>query len=213
MWPKATIAIALLVLDVSQRGSVVNPSETRVAVEPQTTSSVNYASSLLRQANLWGGIEDYRTDCSPDVEMRLPPLTGTLKDALTQLEAQDTSLKWGVEEDGIFVRKNLPATSLLDTKIAQFTFDKNDSPDKATDALLSVPTVRSQIRTLNMSVRSPEPGFAQPKATSENRVTLTNVTFRQALNAIARATHPRVWLFRQTACGGQKTLLVQWVVK
>jgi hypothetical protein len=186
---------------------------TKLDVDSQSISSVNYVSFLLRQANAWGGIEEY-TGCDPDPDLRMPPLNGTLQDGLIQLRAQDTSLNWKAEQDGIVVSRNAPKESFLDTRIEKIEFAKFDPMDKITDALLNAPAVQRRITAQNLTVRSPELGFAQAKVDSEEQLTLENVTLRQALNAVARSgSRPRVWLFRQTTCNGQKTILVQWLVR
>lgn len=184
-----------------------------VTTESQTASSLNHVSFLLGQAGVWGGIEDYRSDCGPEQVLRLPAIKGTLQDALTQLKAQDASIIWRAEDDGIQVRRNPPAKSILDVKINEFTFDKNSAPDKNTDALLGLPVVKQRIAALDFSIQSAELGFAQARTKSQDILTLRNISLREGLNAIARSPHPRVWLFRQTMCGGQTTLQVQWVVK
>jgi hypothetical protein len=192
-----------------------DPTERRVRIDPQTTTTINYVSALLQQAGLWGGIEDYRSDCSPDPEMRMPLLDGTVQDALTQLRGQDNAINWKVQGDGIVVSRRATKTWLLDTRIGDFTFYKRDHPEKSTDKLLNLPTVKEEMSRLNLALRPPEIGFAQPPIDTlpEGRVLLKEATFRDVLNAIARVDHPRVWLFRQTTCSGQTTLLIQWVVK
>ena|SRR2546421_222358 len=189
----------LLILSLAANGALQtavtqDPSGAQITLDSRTTSSVNHISILLRQAAVWGGIEDYRSDCGSDPDIRLPAVNGTLKEAFTQLMSQDASINWRAENDGILVRRNAPATSLLDTKITEFTFDTSDAPDKATDVLLNLPAVQRQITASNLSVRSPELGFAQARSKSQDILTLKDITLRQGLNAIARSTHPRVWL-------------------
>ena len=188
-------------------------AEEQITIESRTTTWVDQASSLLRQAAVWGGIEDYRSDCGTDPDLRLPAFSGTLREALTRLVSQDPNLSWQSTDDGILVRKNPPTRSLLDVRIAHFTFDKNGPPDRATNPLLNLPSVRRRMNALDMSVRSPELGFAQEKRNSESILTLKNITLRQGLNAIAHSSPPRVWLFRQSTCGGHRTIQIQWIIK
>jgi hypothetical protein len=192
-----------------------NPVNKVVRMDPQKSTSISRASALLRAAGVWGGIEDHRVDCSPDQERTFTALQGSLKEGLNQLGAMDRSVVWKEEHGGILIRRNPAPTSLLDTRIKEFGFNKSDRPDVPTDALIGLPAVRTEISRLKLSVRSPELGFAQmrPEAASDQRIILRNVTVREVLNAVASADHPRVWLFQETTCGGQTTLLIQWLVK
>jgi hypothetical protein len=186
-----------------------------VSMDARRDTSISHASSLLREAGVWGGIEEQRLDCSPDQQRSFPSLKGSLKEGLDQLTVMDSSLVWKEVDGGILIRRNPQHLSLLDTRIKEFGFDKRDRPEAATDALLSLSPVRRQITKLNLNVRSPELGFSQPRAEGypDGQIILGNVTVRQALNAMASADHPKVWLFQETTCSGQTTLLIQWVVK
>jgi hypothetical protein len=200
---------------VPQTPQHVNPLESKLVTGSQTTTSVNHISSLLRLARVWGGIESYGTDCAPPAEYRIPPIEGTLQDGLVQLKSQDNSLIWKIQGDGILISRHPQLTSILDTKLSEFSFYGSDAPDKTTDRLLNLPVVKDQIARLKLTLRPPELGFAQlpVNAGPQKQISLKSLTLRQALNAIAGADHPRVWLYEQSTCAGQTTILVQWLVK
>ena len=189
--------------------------EKRLAIGTQTTTSINHITTLLRQAGVWGEVETYHSDCAPPSEYRIPPFDGTLEEGLTQLRSQDNSLQWKAQDDGIVVSRNFPANSLLDAKLPQVTFLQGEPPEKSTDRLLNLSAVKNRMAELKLTLRPPELGFARlpVDAGSEKPVVLGGLTLRQALNAIARADHPRVWLFQQIACNGRTTVRVQWLVK
>ena len=212
------LSVALLAfafLSGPQHPAGDDPLKRKVSVEPQTARPVDYVASLLLLAGVAGGIEDYPSGCDSSQEIRMPPLDGTLEDGLSQLKGQDNSLRWRVQDDGILVSKNPPATSLLDTKVGDFKFYRHDNAEEPTDRLLSLPIVKGRISTLNLTLLPPEIGFAQARVERrpEDQVVLKDTTLREALNAIARADHPRVWLFEQRPCEGQTFLRIQWLVK
>ena len=216
MRPFRLIAIwAVVATSASQSPQPASPLERELAIDSQITTSVNHISAMLRKAGVWGGIESYDTDCRPASEYRIPSLDGTLQNGLVQLKSQDSSLSWKVKGEGVLISQHAQLTSLLDTKVPELTFHGSDAADKSTDKLLNLPTIRDQMTKLKLTLRSPELGFAQLPAHpgSEEPITLKNITLREALNAIAKADHPRVWLFEQSACTGQTTILVQWLVK
>ncbi|HYL62898.1 MAG TPA: hypothetical protein VE077_09770 [Candidatus Methylomirabilis sp.] len=209
------ICVIVVVTSTSQTLRLANPLEKKLAVDSQTTTSVNHVSALLRRAGVWGGIESYDTDCGSPLEYRIPSLDGTVRDGLVQLKSQDNSLSWKVQGDGILISRHAQETSLLDAMVPDLTFYGRDPADKSTDKLLNLPAVKDQMTKLKLTLRSPELGFAQLPAhvSSVEQITLKNLTLREALNAIAKSDRPRVWLFGQSACGGQTTVLVQWLVK
>jgi len=184
-------------------------------MEAQNTTSTNYLAALFRNAGLWGGIESYKSDCTVSPEMHLPAVSTNVGDALIHLRSQDNSVAWSVDGDGILVRKNAPTTSLLDTNVGDFSFNKHNRAEEPTARLLNLPTIRARMAELKLEGRAPEIGFAQaqPILKPEDQITLKDPTFRQALNSIASVNHGRVWLFEQTVCAGQNTLLIQWLVK
>ena len=209
----ALVASAFLL--APQRANSDDPLKRKVSVEPQTARPVDYVASLLLLAGVAGGIEDYAPGCDSSQEIRMPPLGGTLEDGLSQLKGQDNSLRWRVQDDGILVSKNPPATSLLDTKVGDFKFYRHDNAEEPTDRLLNLPIVKGRLSALSLTLLPPEIGFAQARVERrpEDQVVLKGTTLREALNAIARADHPRVWLFEQRPCEGQTVLRIQWLVK
>ena len=208
-------AATLLVLAIGFRTSADSDNilKKRLSIETQTSTSVNYVALLLRDSGTWGGIEDYESGCSGEPESQMPALDGTLGDGLVRIHQLEKSLKWQIMGDGLVVVKGSPAHSILDTKIAHFTFNVYDPPDKITNALLMSPPVANSIARQGFSVGSPELGFAQSRADSEKQVTLNEVTVREVLNSVAKSSHPRVWLFKQKICGGRKELTINWLVK
>lgn len=205
----------LAVTSTLQGPQSYDPTSKHVTVESQETTPINYISTLFRTADVWGGIENYRLDCAPKLEIHLPPTNGTLGDALMQLKAQDNSIQWRAEGGGIHVRIKQPATSLLDTDIGDFSFYKHDRAEQLTDRLLNLSAIRARETQLKLTPRAAELGFAQPRvaAVPADQVILHAANLRQALDAIASADHARVWLFEQNTCGDQTTFLIQWLVK
>lgn len=208
-------AALVLVLAIGFRTSADSDNilKKRLSIGSQTSTPVNYLALLLRESGAWGGIEDYESGCSGEPESQMPALDDTLGEGLVRIHQLEKSLKWQIIGDGLLVVKGSPAHSILDTKIAHFTFNVYDPPDKITSALLSSDPVASSIARQGFSVGSPELGFAQPRAESEKQVTLSGVTVRQVLNSVAKSSHPRVWLFKQQICGGHKEITINWVVK
>lgn len=212
---QAAISALVIAISASQAPQLASPLEKRLAIDSQTTTSVNHISALLRRAGAWGGIESYDSDCRQAPEYRIPSLDGTLEDGFVQLKSQDNSLSWKVQDDGILISRHAQETSLLNTKLPELKFYRHDAPEKSTDKLLNSPAIKDQVTRLKLTLRSPELGFAQLPAHvgSEEQIIPKDFTLRQALNAIAKADHPRVWLFEQSTCAGQTTILVQWLVK
>jgi len=84
----------LLLAAIAASPEQPNPMARRLKIEAQDTTSVSYVSMLLREAGLWGGIESYSRTCDADVRVRVPPLSGTVADGLSQLGSRDKSLSW-----------------------------------------------------------------------------------------------------------------------
>jgi hypothetical protein len=185
-----------------------------VSVPARTTIPLNEVSSLLREANVWGGIENYRLRCEPEVEISTPEFHGTLDEGLKLVREQVGSLEWEAKDGGINLTVNSPhVSSVLDTRIEEFTFDEYDAVSLTTGSLLASPQVMKRINEEGLSIRSPELGFAQLRAGSSRMIILRNVTVRDALNSIARLAFRRVWLYQEVRCGTNNTLKVDWPIR
>jgi hypothetical protein len=218
MWSSKLMSLSITFFALNagfQNAERPAPTQKQVALEAQTATSTNYLATLFRSAGLWGGIESYKSSCAADTEMRLPALSTNVGEALANLQQHDNSLTWKVDGDGILVTKNASANSVLDSRVGDFTFNKNSPPEEPTARLLSLPIIRARMAEFKLTERPPEIGFAQaPVALKpDDQISLRDPTFRQALSSIASVKHNRVWLFQQTTCAGRNTLLIQWLVK
>ncbi|MGB2592607.1 MAG: hypothetical protein WBG02_02900 [Candidatus Acidiferrum sp.] len=209
------LAAILLVLANASRvsGNDDDLLNKKLSLDAQKATAVNYIISMLRQSGASGGIEEYDSGCGAEPDMQIPALNGTLGDGLSRMNQLAKSINWRTSDEELLVVKGSPESSILDTRIEQFTFNANAPPNKSTGAILASPAVSKSIAQQRLIVGSPELGFAQPRNQSERKVVLKNVTMREALNSVAKSSHPRVWLFRQRTCDGHKNLTVSWVVK
>lgn len=213
LWRKALILLILSFLVKADEPKTAAPLARTVTTGQQTTSLQGHLGSLLRDAGVWGGIEDYRVKCEPLKEMRAKAFRGSLARALLRTKEQFGPLSWKDEDGGVLVRSGASEDSPLDLRVQTFSFDAYDSPITTTDELLSSPFVAARIQKEGFSVRGPELGFAQARSDSHKRVTLKNVTVRDVLNYVARSLHPRVWLFEEVRCAQTRSIRVQWLVK
>lgn len=212
-WRRAAFVLILNFPVKAEEPKTAMPLARSVTTEQQTASLQAHLGSLLRDAGVWGGIEDYRIKCEPVKERRTKAFRGSLASALQRTKQEFGTLSWKEEDGGVLVRSGATGDSPLDLRLQTFSFDVYDSPIRITDELLNSPFVAARIQNQGFSVRGPELGFAQARSDSHKQVTLKNVTVRDVLNYIARSLQPRVWLFEEVHCAQTKSIRVQWLVK
>lgn len=124
------LAAILLVLANASRvsGNDDDLLNKKLSLDAQKATAVNYIISMLRQSGASGGIEEYDSGCGAEPDMQIPALNGTLGDGLSRMNQLAKSINWRTSDEELLVVKGSPESSILDTRIEQFTFNANAPP-------------------------------------------------------------------------------------
>jgi hypothetical protein len=207
--------IFVLALGVSgQTAKIVKPSTDDLMERQLPGDGTDYLSTTDAFYNSLGGVgmpggAERIVGCEQDnAKQAWSPMNKSLRQALDTIVEADPRYRWEVVDQVINL---LPATgepALLQTRISEFHVENMFSAMDALSPLLALPEVRKAMDDLHL-----KPGITlisswrSPTAIS---VTCTNVTLRQALNAIARA-HGRVaWGYIETDCAGKDEVVIRF---
>lgn len=204
-------AVALLVgipqLASSQKATdsndILNRPTGGVQLPNPTTPDI--LAQALINAGVPGGIA-VRSHCGRFESRFLSPTNATLRGVLDAVVAAEPEYSWNVDEGVVnFVpRDNEPL--LLKSMVSRLEV-RDAEPNEALFQLLALPEVDKVARVelgLHSVTGGPYPFMMDGSKPERKRLSLslTNVTVREALNAIARAHGSAVWiLVKQEDCG------------
>ncbi len=101
-------------------------------------------------------------------------------------------------------------TDLLDTQIQFLQINNPVSPASVLHQILAAPSVRQRIVALKLEIGQVQLGFGRmPKSGPEEEVpplVVRNLTVRQVLNKVALLGRHRIWLYRESICGDQRSI-------
>jgi hypothetical protein len=178
------------------------PSE---GVQLSNATTPDILAQALTNAGVPGGIA-VRNNCGGFERRFLSPSKKTLRGVLDAVSSADPEYSWNVDRGVVnFVpRDNEPR--LLNTLVSKLEV-RSAEPNQALSQLLALPEVAKAARgELGFQTVTGGPyAFMMDGSQPERQkvsLSLTNVTVREALNAIARSHGTAVWiLVRQDDCG------------
>jgi hypothetical protein len=170
---------------------------------------------LLRGTGVHGGFVEV-AGCSDLPEGHLDVKQGvTVGEAMDALVAANPSYQWEVK-DGVVNLMPLGGVPLLSTRIAKFQMNTTDRDiGVALQEVLKLPEARESRTALGLK-DGIHHGFAEaveehpmPLQPVPVLINVQDVSLREAFNKIVQASPNRVWVYRETDCGGAKTFTVE----
>jgi len=161
-------------------------------------------------------VESYLPECGKEAEHEFPNFTGTITAALDKVSSGTDSYTWKEEHGTLLVQGANRKPSVLDIVVKSFSFRPNEPVLKTSGNLFSLPEVLQYMTAQGLTQWGPEIGFAQFKKKNkkpEAKVTLNNVSVREALEAIASAGHPKVWFYTESSCNRKRSFSLNWTLK
>jgi hypothetical protein len=163
--------------------------------------------TALSTAGVPGGIATV-TGCGEDVRYAFPSSGPTLPDALNAIVASNPQYAWRLENGLVNVSPRSGDPLFLARRISQLKVSEARSLDEALSEILALPEVQRRVVQLHMSEGYRRIGMSDlnrpgsPRITNEQRysLSLSHVTLREALNAIARLHRRAVWEYRERHC-------------
>jgi len=219
-------AIVIFALSVSAQKAQTSESSASESILRRTAlmthDRVNTTSALtmaLSSAGIPGGIVTV-SGCGEDVTYIFRSSGVTLRDVLNAIVATNPQYAWRINRGAINVTPKRGYPSLLNLRISELNVREARSVDEALSQILVIPEVQKRIHELNLKrgfmrigmrdLRRPgSVGASEP----HYNFSLRNVTFREALNAIARAHGRAVWEYRERHCDGKVEFQIQFLVR
>ncbi len=161
--------------------------------------SVIYA---LKQAGVPGGISVSHY-CGGFQSHSLSPANDSLRSFLDAAVAADPGYAWSVDNGVVNLVQRYDEPVFLRMIIPNMEITEAETTNQALDKLLAIPEVEKQVR-LELGIRTFGGGVGgYPRvATTKISLSLSNVTVRQALNAIARTRGDAIWVLTNQKCLG-----------
>jgi hypothetical protein len=206
-----TATVALLVgiprLASSQKATdssdILKRPTGRVRLMTPTTPDILL--EALIDAEVPGGVA-VKSYCGRFESRFLSPTSATLRGVLDAVALAEPEYSWNVDEGVVNFVSRDKEPLLLRSMVSKFEV-RDAEPNEALSQLLAIPEV-GKVATDELGLRTVTGGpyaFSMDGRQPERKklsVSLTNVTVREALNAIARAHGSAVWiLVKQEDCG------------
>ena len=162
--------------------------------------SISSAFSLiLTNVQLPGGVaevSEYPTEAKP-----IPFPSGvTLRDALNSLVGTEPEYSWRIEEGVVNLLPNARDLSLLNARLPEFRAE-NVTVREALSAVLAMPEVKTRAAEFGLTDRCLQllVGGRTRSEQNETRFNFryTDLTMREALNAIVRAQRGGTWYYKE----------------
>jgi hypothetical protein len=205
----AVVALLIGITQIASSQKVTDSSDIlnrpTGGVQLQNPTTPDILSQALINAGVPGGIA-VRSHCGRFESRFLSPANTTLRGVLDAVVAAEPEYSWNVDEGVVnFVpRDNEPL--FLRSMVSRLEV-REEEPNEALFQLLALPEVDKVARAeLGLHSVTGGPYAVMMDGSMPERkklsLSLTNVTVREALNAIARAHGSAVWiLVRQDDCG------------
>jgi len=171
----------------------------------------------LKQQQVPGGIA-VSYYCGGYQNHLLKPADDTLRSLLDAAVAAEPEYTWSVDNGAVNLVPRYREPLFLETAIPKLEISDAGTTNEALNELLAIPEVSKQA-SLELGIRTfggggPYGYGPEGAAKSKISLSLTNVTVRQALNAIARARGDAIWLLVNQECipsSGRKFFSLQFV--
>ncbi|MCP9495948.1 MAG: hypothetical protein MSG64_15985 [Pyrinomonadaceae bacterium MAG19_C2-C3] len=188
----------------------------RVATdEMKNVSAKDALAHVLDKAEVPGGIVVVRA-CDDAAGFTRTLGDTTLRAALDGIVAANLQYKWKIR-DGV-VNLDLPNNDLplLNVRVAKLEVTRAKTLDEALNKLLALPEVQ-EVSSSSVGSRMIQGGLYSFDSSGDMSqggeqfsVTCTDVTVREALNAIVRAYGRATWVYTQTDCNGRRLFYISF---
>lgn len=175
-----------------------------------------FIGQILRDTGIPGGVAELE-GCSGVPAVHFTANQGmTIRGVLDGFVVNNPDYKWQLDGDVINLepRTGVP---LLDARIRDFqvdTTDKQMTAEAILYDLLKLPGVRQRAAELKLKsgVMTGGPGVytenPQPRAPVPIRITLKDISLREAFDSVVRTYRHTIWIYVQTECNGEKTYVI-----
>ena len=204
-----TLRVALFALAISPSLAIRSQNRTepnsilnrRTAnVQLRDTNLVNALTDALRQVGIPGGIA-VSYYCGGFENHLLKPPDDTLRSLLDAAVAAESEYTWTVDNGVVNVVPGYDDPRFLETIIPKLEINEAETTFDALGKLMALPEVSKQA-TLELGIQTFGGSIGGYPNSSRTKISLSlsNVTVREALNAIARARGNGVWLLVNQEC-------------
>jgi hypothetical protein len=149
--------------------------------------------------------------CEPEENLRFwKPDGSPLRTMLDFIVRADPKYRWEAENDVVNLLPVGGEPELLRLRIARLDLDNVVSAPRALDELMGLPEVRSRMQTPGLTGGFSLLNIPMSPHPRKFSVHCCGVTFREALNAIARAKGHAFWSYAERHCNGMNELFLSF---
>jgi hypothetical protein len=164
----------------------------------------------LRRAQAPGGVVRIVTCVEDPVNLAWSPMGQPLGRVLESLVIADPRYRWEIVDRVVNLLPKAGEPAFLGARIKKFHIEHVTEPREALNQLLRLPEVKHGRESLGL-----KPGVALIDSLSTPHpnkfsVHCTDVTLREALNAIARAEGRGVWEYIEVHCQGKREVVIRF---
>jgi hypothetical protein len=221
----ALVILSLPVLCSSERRthmheiSTIIPAPPGLNVSLEKTRTTSAFARILSDARMPGGIATI-TNCNPEPTHVFPSSGASLRSKLNGIVSIDPQYVWRLSAGVVNISPKSGDPALLNLRIREVKLMAAPSLNEAVNQLLAIPAVRNRISELHLTNGPTRTGIGdlqRPQNSGSKDVrhytlSLTNVTVREVLNAIARAHGNGVWEYQERHCNGVTEFQIQFLV-
>jgi hypothetical protein len=173
-------------------------------------SAVDAFVKALNSAGVSGGSVGVATCERQQNTLLWKPDGSPLRTMLDFIVRADRQYRWEAENDVVNLLPVGGEPELLRLRIARLDVDNVVSAQRALDELMGLPEVRSRMQTLGLTGGLSLLNIPMSPYPRKFSVHCRGVTFREALNAIARAKGHAVWSYAERHCNGVNELFLSF---
>lgn len=174
----------------------------------------------LSSANAPGGIV-LPGDCAKKVEYQLDITSTSLRDVLDSIVSAAPSYRWQYKHGVVNLIGVRDGSALLGLRIKTFEVKNAKTLSGAYNELMNLSEVKQRLAEVNITQVRQEIGFTDLRRSGSGvddgqqgfSVSCSNVTFREALNAIVRANGKGVWAYSERHCNGRDEIVINFIAQ
>lgn len=174
----------------------------------------------LSSANAPGGIV-LPGDCAKEVEYKLDTKSTSLRDVLDSIVSAAPSYRWQYKHGVVNLIGVRDESALLGLRIQKFEVKNAKTLYGAYNELMNLSDVKQRLAEVNITQVRQEIGLEDLRRSGSGvddgqqgfSVSCSNVTFREALNAIVRANGKGVWAYSERHCNGRDEIVINFIAQ
>jgi hypothetical protein len=174
----------------------------------------------MSSGNVPGGIV-LPGDCAKEDEYQLDIASTTLRDVLDSIVSAAPSYRWQYRRGVVNLIEVRDGTALLGLRIKRFKVNNAKTLSGALSDLMNLSEVKRRLEEVNISQVKQEIGLTDLRRSDSGMdgdtqgfsVSCSNVTFREALNAIVSANGKGAWAYLERHCNGRDEIRINFIVQ